>query len=320
MLSIQNISYAYPKNKTILRNISFNAKDGDYIALLGESGCGKSTLLEIIYGLMDLEKGEVLYNYVKLLGPKYNLIPGHSFMKYLAQDFSLMPYTTAAENVGEFLSNIYKDQKQARIKELLEVVDMSAYANIKVKNLSGGQKQRIAIARVLAKEPKVLLLDEPFSHIDNFRKNNLRRRLFRYLKLQNITCIVATHDSTDALSFADKIHIIKDTKIIASGEPQNIYMHPKTKYIASFFNEINEIPNTVLNNNTDGMLLLYPEQIKIVQKSNLKATVLKSYFKGTHYLIEATLKTHVILINSNVSIKSNESIYLETINNHLLNS
>lgn len=310
MLSIQNVSYAYLKEKTVLKEINFNVCDGEYVALLGESGCGKSTLLELIYGLMDIKNGEIFYNDQKLLGPKYNLIPGHSFMKYLAQDFSLMPYTTAAENVGEFLSNIYKDKKQARIKELLEVVDMSEFANTKVKNLSGGQKQRVAIARVLAKEPKILLLDEPFSHIDNFRKNNLRRRLFNYLKSKNIACIVATHDSTDALSFADKVYIIKDSKIIANGSPEDIYNKPTSKYVASFFNEVNEIPYTLLNINKEGTKLMYPEQIKITDFSELLALVSNSYFKGSHYLIEVDFKGVQLLIKHHKSISKNSSIYI----------
>lgn len=313
MLSIQNVSYAYNPEQPILKNIDFTVEPGEYVALLGESGCGKSTLLELIYGLMDIEEGTIFYKDVKLLGPKYNLIPGHPFMKYLAQDFSLMPYTTAAENVGEFLSNIYKDKKQARIAELLEVVDMTAYANIKVKNLSGGQKQRVAIARVLAKEPEILLLDEPFSHIDNFRKNNLRRRLFAYLKQQNITCIVATHDSTDALSFADTIHILRDTKIIATGTPEQLYQQPNSKYIASFFNEVNEIPNTLLNISSQGTDLWYPEQLKIVTKSNVKAIVIQSYFKGNHYLIEAVIDNTSILIKHNLSIPEGTVIFIKTL-------
>ncbi len=308
MLSIQNVSYAYNKEKTILKDINLKINTGNYIALLGESGCGKSTLLELIYGLMDLKYGEIFYYETKLRGPKFNIIPGHPFMKYLAQDFSLMPYTTAAENVGEFLSNIYKDKKQTRIRELLEVVDMSDFANIKVKNLSGGQKQRVAIARVLAKEPKILLLDEPFSHIDNFRKNNLRRKLFSYLKSKNITCIVATHDSTDALSFADKVYIIKNSKIIAHGTPDDIYHKPETKYVASFFNEVNEIPNNLLDLSIKGTSLFYPEQIKIVDTSILKATVINSYFKGTHYLITALFHNLEIIIKHQQYLKAGQKI------------
>ncbi|MGY5355204.1 ABC transporter ATP-binding protein [Wenyingzhuangia sp. IMCC45467] len=310
MLEIKNVSYAYTAKKTILKNIDFNVQKGKYIALLGESGCGKSTLLELIYGLMDIEQGEILYDGKKLLGPKYHLIPGHPFMKYLAQDFSLMPYTTAAENVGEFLSNIYKDKKNARIQELLKVVDMVDFAHIKVKNLSGGQKQRVAIARVLAKEPEVLLLDEPFSHIDNFRKNNLRRSLFNYLKKQQITCIVATHDSTDALSFADELYMIRDTKIIANGTPEELYKQPKNKYVASFFSEVNEIPNKDLVIDKEGTSILYPEQIYIVDKSNIKAFVKQSYYIGAYYLIEAVLNQTTIIIKSNKSYNEKEEIYI----------
>lgn len=310
MLEIKNVSYAYTANKTILKNIDFTVQQGEYIALLGESGCGKSTLLELIYGLMDIEEGEILYHHKKLLGPKFHLVPGHPFMKYLAQDFSLMPYTTVAENVGEFLSNIYKDKKNARVQELLEVVDMVEFSNIKVKNLSGGQKQRVAIARVLAKEPKILLLDEPFSHIDNFRRNNLRRSLFNYLKKQKITCIVATHDSTDALSFADKLYMIRDTKIITEGTPEEIYHKPESKYVASFFNEVNEIPNKDLKIDQKGTTILYPEKINIVEKSNIKATVKHSYFKGTHYLIEAVLNKTTIVIKSDIYYEKNKIIFL----------
>ena len=311
MLEIKNVSYAYTAKKTVLKNIDFKVKKGEYIALLGESGCGKSTMLEIIYGLMDLEQGEIQYDGQKLLGPKYHLVPGHPFMKYLAQDFSLMPYTTAAENVGEFLSNIYKDKKNARIQELLEVVDMVDFANIKVKNLSGGQKQRIAIARVLAKEPEILLLDEPFSHIDNFRKNNLRRSLFNYLKKQKITCIVATHDSTDALSFADTLYLIRDTKIIANGTPEEIYLNPKNKYVASFFNEVSEVANHDIGVDKEGVSILYPEQISIIEKSPIKAIVNGSYFKGTHYLVEAILNNTALIIKSDRPYAKNEEIFIK---------
>ena len=155
MLKVDNISFGYT-SKQVLKNISFIANKGDYIAIIGESGCGKSTLLEIIYGLLHIEKGAVYWNDVKLLGPNFYLIPGEDFMKYLPQDFDLMPYITVEENIGKNISSL-DPNKLNRIKELLEVVDMSDFLKTKVKNLSGGQKQRVAIAKVLANEPEVLL-------------------------------------------------------------------------------------------------------------------------------------------------------------------
>jgi len=311
MLKVANISFGYTSTE-VLKNISFNAQKGNYIAVVGESGCGKSTLLEIIYGLLHIEKGAVYWNKKKLLGPNFYLIPGEEFMKYLPQDFDLMPFISVEENIGKNISSL-DPNKQARIKELLEVVDMVEFEKTKVKNLSGGQKQRVALAKVIAKEPEVLLLDEPFSHIDNFRKNKLRRDLFRYLKSKNILCIVATHDTTDALSFADEILVIRNGELIAKGSPENLYNHPNSEYVASFFNEINEIPNNKINpkSKSKKSVLLYPNQIKLVEESELKATVVTSYFKGDFYLIEANLNGEIIFFEHSYKLQNGFVVSLE---------
>ena len=313
MLKVDNISFGYT-SKQVLKNISFTANKGDYIAIIGESGCGKSTLLEIIYGLLHIEKGAVYWNDVKLLGPNFYLIPGEDFMKYLPQDFDLMPYITVEENIGKNISSL-DPNKLNRIKELLEVVDMSDFLKTKVKNLSGGQKQRAAIAKVLANEPEVLLLDEPFSHIDNFRKNHLRRSIFKYLKSKNILCIVATHDTTDALSFADEILVIRDGELLAKNTPELLYTNPENGYIASFFNEINEIPIHILDseNTSKETILLYPNQFKIVDNSSLKATIISSYFKGNYYLIEADLNGEIIFFEQFKKLQIGSKICLKLI-------
>ena len=313
MLKVENISFGYT-SKEVLKNISFSVNKGDYIAIVGESGCGKSTLLEIIYGLLHIEKGAVYWNEEKLLGPKFHLIPGEDFMKYLPQDFDLMPYITVEENIGKNISSL-DPNKQQRIQELLEVVDMSDFLKTKVKNLSGGQKQRVAIAKVIANEPEVLLLDEPFSHIDNFRKNKLRRSLFKYLKSKNIMCIVATHDTTDALSFADEILVIRDGELIAKNTPEKLYKTPKNSYIASFFNEINEIPLSELDTKSTSTktILVYPNDIKLSKKSAIKATVISSYFKGNYYLIEAKLMNTVFFFEHKTKLNKGKDIYIDII-------
>lgn len=308
MLELKNVSFAYDKTE-VVKDISFSANQGQYIAIIGESGCGKSTLLEIIYGLLHIDKGGVFYNDEKLLGPNYYLVPGEPFMKYLSQDFDLMPFTSAAENIGKFLPNRFPKEKKERTAELLEVVDMVDFAHVKVKNLSGGQKQRVALARVLAKEPELLLLDEPFSHIDNFRKNNLRRKLFNYLRVKNITCIVATHDSTDALSFADKILVMKEGKLVAENSPKILYNTPPSKYVASFFGDVNEIKLDKISKSTSKKtILLYPQDIKIDASSKYKAIVKQAYFMEGIYLIEVIFDDQILFLQHDKYIDSNKTV------------
>ena len=304
MLQVQNIQFSYQDKKNI-DNLSFSLEKAKHLAIIGESGCGKSTLLKLIYGLYDLDKGHIFWNDIEVLGPKYNLVPGMPFIKYLAQDFDLMPFITVAENVGKYLSNFFPEAKQARIAELLEIVEMTEYAHVKAKLLSGGQMQRVALARVLALEPEILLLDEPFSHIDNFRKNSLRRKLFAYLKQQNITCIVATHDSTDVLSFADEVLIVKDGTVIESGDPKIIYHHPKTNYIASLFGDVNEF---VFKGTSH---LVYPHQLKVVAQSDLNVTLINSYFRGSHYLMEAKFENQTLFFESDELLENGEVVCLK---------
>lgn len=311
MLVAKNISFGYT-DKNVLNNLSFSIRQGENIAVIGESGCGKSTLLKVLYGLYDLNAGSITYKGEEITGPKNNLIPGMPYMKYLAQDFDLMPYTTAAENVGSFLSNFYPEEKQQRIQQLLDIVEMSAFADVKAQYLSGGQQQRIAIAKVLALEPKLLLLDEPFSHIDNFRKNALRRNLFAYLKQKNITCIVATHDSTDSLSFADETIVIKNGILVDKGPSKEIYYNPKDKYTASLFGEVNEIKLELLTltQKTDETVLIYPHQLIVTEGGPLQVVVKQCYFKGSRYLIKAALGRQVIFFEHHGALPTENEVSL----------
>jgi ABC-type Fe3+/spermidine/putrescine transport system ATPase subunit len=304
MLTIKNITFGYSKNKVVLNYFNFSLKEGEHLCVMGESGCGKSTLLKTIYGLFDLKKGTIYWKDNEVLGPKHHLVPGMDFFKYVAQDFDLMPYISVSENIKKFLSRFYPKESEKRTQELLEVIEMKAFEHTKVKNLSGGQKQRVAIARALAKEPELLLLDEPFGQIDNFKKNSLRRNLFRFLKEKNIACIVATHDKNDALSFADKLIVIKNNKILAQNHPLTIYNNPKEKYIAALFDDVNEI---TINNKEH---LLYPHQIKIVDKSTLKAVVLNSYFKGSYWLIEVEVENKKVFLQHNISLNKDLKVHI----------
>ena len=304
MLQVNNISFSYDIEKPLLEDISLTLQRGEHLCVMGESGCGKSTLLKIIYGLLDVHKGSLSWNDSPILGPSYHLIPGMDYFKFVAQDFDLMPFTSVSDNISKFLSRFYPEESEKRTRELLEVIEMTEFADEKVKTLSGGQKQRVAIARALAKEPELLLLDEPFGQIDNFKKRSLRRTLFSYLKDKNIACIVATHDAEDALSFADKMIVIRNNKIIANERPQDLYKAPKSKYVASLFDDSSEV---LIRGKKE---LLYPHQVKIVSKSELTATVLNAYYKGFYWVIEVLFNDQVIFLNHHEYLDSEKTVCL----------
>jgi ABC-type Fe3+/spermidine/putrescine transport system ATPase subunit len=312
MLVVKNISFTYI-DKPVIENVSFEIEKGQNVAIIGESGCGKSTLLKLLYGLYNLDNGEIFYDDNPIFGPKFNLLPGEAYIKYLAQDFDLMPYITVEENVGKFLSNIYKAEKKARVQELLEMVEMTEFAKVKAKYLSGGQQQRVALARVLALEPEILLLDEPFSQIDSFRKNSLRRNLFNYFKKKQITCIIATHDSTEALSFSDEIMVLQNGKLLAKGISRELYDNPPSFYIASLFGEVNEMKQSHFSDSeeADQTLLLYPHQLKVVEEGKFKAIVKQCYFKGSHYLVKAAFERRAIFFEHHSELELNQEITLQ---------
>ena len=323
MLEVKKISFAYDE-QPVLDTLSFNIKPGEHVAIMGESGCGKSTLLKIIYGLLPLKSGKINWNGNEVKGPLHNLIPGEPYMKYLAQDFDLMAFTTVKENITQYLSVFYPDEQKKRAKELLEMTEMTAYADVKVKNLSGGQQQRVALARVLAQKPELLLLDEPFSHIDNFRKNSIRRNLFEYLKNEGITWLTATHDYHDVLPFADRVIVLKDQEILADEAMMTLYRNPKQIYIASLFGEANVIPINILKSyaDTTRRIIVYAHELRVSDNSGLEVTVQTSYHMGSHYLIKSLAGKEVIYFNSERPFELGKKVYLniaiDTINKRMV--
>ena len=300
MLRVENISFAYDKTM-VLKNLNFTVKEGEHLAIIGESGSGKSTLLKLIYGEFDLNKGHIFWKENEIQGPKYNLVVGYDFIKSVAQEFDLMPFITVEENIGKYLTNTFPNEKKARIAELLDIVELSNFSKTMVKLLSGGQKQRVALARAIAKQPEIILLDEPFSNIDNFKKQSLRRSLFRYLKEKNIACIVATHDKDDVLGYADTMIVLHNNEIIANNTPEILYHHPKNVLIASFFGEFNEL-------NSYG--LVYANQLKMVANSEIKVIIKQSYFKGNYYLIEAKLENKIVFFEHYAALNKGEKTCL----------
>ncbi len=326
MLQVNEVSFAYDNDIPVLENITLEVAKGEHVSIIGESGCGKSTLLKIIYGLLNIKVGEVYWNDTQVLGPSHNLVPGEPYMKYLSQDFDLMPYITVEENIGEFLSVFEPEEMKARTQELLEMLGMTDFAETKVRYLSGGQQQRVALARVLAQEPEILILDEPFSHIDNFRKNELRRNLFGYLKRKKITVLTATHDHNDMLPFADRVVVLRDRYIIAEDTPKNLYEHPKELYIASLFGEANKIPINIVKSyaDTKRRIIVYAHEFKVSGRSGLEVVVKSAYYMGYYFMIVGIYEGQDIFFHHHTPLESGKVVFLnisiETINQRMVHT
>ncbi|PQA96833.1 ABC transporter [Chryseobacterium shigense] len=309
LLEINNLYFSHNKDNPLFQNLNLGFEEGRIIALAGESGCGKSTMLNLIYGLLDWESGEIVFNGTKLLGPKGNLVPGEAEMKLVAQNFDLMPYATVAENVGKFISNIHLAKKKETVMELLEVVGLQEFAHTLPKYLSGGQQQRVAIARALSVLPKLLILDEPFSNLDFPRKIELRERLFRYVKQHQISLIISTHELQDIMPWLDQIVILKDGRLIQNDSPEETYKHPYNSYVAKLFGEVNIFSEEEKTAFQLSKFSYYPKEIKI-SDNGIDAELLESRFAGNHYWNKIKAYNKELILYTDEKVEGNIKISL----------
>lgn len=282
LLEVRNLHFNYSPEHPLFNNLNLNIEQGKIVALAGESGCGKSTLLKLIYGLLDWHSGEIVFDDKKLLGPKGNIVPGEADMKWVAQDYDLMPYSTVYDNVGKYLSNINLAEKRQKVLELLKVVGMEDFADVKPNFLSGGQQQRVAIARALSVIPKLLLLDEPFSNIDFSRKVELRERLFNYVKQHGISLIISTHEIQEVLPWLDRIIVLQDGRLIQNDSAEETYKHPYNAYVARLFGEVNVFSDEERMKLDLSKNIWFPHEIT-VSENGRSAEVLESRFAGSHF-------------------------------------
>ena len=309
LLEIKNLFFSHQPNQPLFQNFNLKIEEGKIIALAGESGCGKSTLLNLIYGLLEWEKGEILFNGKSILGPVKNLVPGEDDMKLVAQNYDLMPYATVSENVGKFISNINLQEKKHKVEELLEVVGLLEFKDTLPKYLSGGQQQRVAIARALSVLPKLLLLDEPFSNLDFSRKIELRERLFKYVREKNISLIISTHEIQEVMPWLDQIIVLEGGRLIQNDNAEETYKTPYNQYVARLFGEVNvfsEEERSALNVSKN---FWYPHEIRITENGR-DAEVLESRFAGSHFWNKLSMKGKNLISYTPEKIKGTVKINL----------
>ena len=295
LLEIKNLFFSHRPDLRLFHNFNLKVEEGKIIALAGESGCGKSTLLNLIYGLLEWEKGAIIFNGSPILGPTKNLVPGEENMKLVAQNYDLMPYSTVADNVGKFISNINLEEKKERVKELLKVVGLEEFENTLPKYLSGGQMQRVAIARALSVMPKLLLLDEPFSNIDFSRKIELRERLFNYVREKNISLLISTHEIQEVMPWLDQIIVLQEGRLIQNDNAEETYNHPYNEYVAKLFGEVNIFSDEEKKSLNLKKNFWYPHEIKITDDGK-EVEVLESRFSGSHFWTKVSMNGKKLII------------------------
>lgn len=221
-------------NAPAVRGVSLEVQEGELLTLLGPSGCGKTTTLRLIAGLERPDTGQIHLNGNIVGGEGAFVPPEERPVGLVFQDFALFPHLSAAENIAFGISDRPTREREARVQELLELVDLGDYGDHSPTDLSGGQQQRIALARSLAVEPDILLLDEPFSNLDVDLRVHMREEVRRILKEARVTAISVTHDQEEALSISDRVAVMHQGQIEQIGTPQTVFQHPTSRFVAGF--------------------------------------------------------------------------------------
>ena len=233
MLKLQNITKIY-EEKIVVNNISLEVQSGEILVLVGESGSGKTTLLNIISGSITPDSGSLNLDNQAIDLYFNRLIRDLPDIKLVPQDYRLKPDYTIAENIDLALTHYTQEYRRERVQELLALCGITEKKDKKPREVSGGEKQRTAIARAIADEPLVLLLDEPFSNLDSINRTHLRAKIVEIIKQESIACILVTHDLLDAFLVADRIGIMQKGNLLLVDSPVNIIQQTDNQYIKYF--------------------------------------------------------------------------------------
>ncbi len=330
-LTLSHISKAYNLKRgtvPVLHDVSLSVRQGELLTILGASGGGKSTLLRLIAGFLQPDTGDI-----QLDGRSIKSVPPEKRgVVMIFQEDQLFPFMSVADNIayGLKLRRVSKSQIKQRVGEMLELVRLSGYDRRQPAELSGGERQRVALARALAIQPRLLLLDEPFSNLDANLRDELRGELVRLQNLLGITTILVTHDRAEAFTVADRIALLMDGHIAQAGYPRELYEHPHNARIAQFFGTANllhgkkyggliagdwgafHIENSSFPDGT-ALAMIRPEAVQLLDKSHhpiasQTTNVLDGIVEQWHYIGE---KSHgVIRIDNHLAMEVSSSSYL----------
>jgi len=302
IIDLKDITVSFDGDEPVLKNLNLYIRNREFITLLGPSGCGKTTTLRIIAGFLEPNGGQVLFDGLDIAG-----VPPHKRqLNTIFQRYALFPHLNVWKNVafGLKLRKLPKDEIDARVAEMLKMVNLTGFEKRGVASLSGGQQQRVAIARALAVKPRVLLLDEPLGALDLKLRKDMQAELKNIQQQLGITFIYVTHDQEEALSMSDTIVVMDEGVIQQVGSPKDVYDEPKNAFVADFIGESNILDGVMLGDlrvkfagmtftcvdrgfeqNEKVDVVIRPEDVDIVPPKSrvLQGTVTSVTFKGVHY-------------------------------------
>ena len=307
ILDVKQLSHFFGE-KEALTNLNFSIENNSIVSVLGPSGCGKTTLIRLIAGLEQIQKGEIFLEKSLVANKNLNVPPEKRPISYVFQDFALFPHMTVLENVSFAAGS--KSNKKQLIDQVIHLAKVENFLEKYPHSLSGGEQQRVALARSIAVQPKLLLLDEPFSDLDINLKREIIDDTLHLINSLESSAIVVTHNAEEAMFLSDAILVMEKGKLIQIGTPHDIYFKPSNLYVASLFGETNifqskvedntcltplgRIKTSNLSNNQDVDVVVRPEAIKLnLEKSPLlnpnSGVVVDSKFLGNSAIIHMTV-------------------------------
>jgi len=242
---------------TAVDNVSLNIEKGEVFALLGASGCGKSTLLRLLAGFERPTDGQIAIDSEDMK----SIQPYNRPVNMMFQSYALFPHMSVSKNIAFGLKQdrMPKAKIKSRVEELLELVHMETFSNRFPHQLSGGQRQRVALARSLAKRPKLLLLDEPMAALDKKLREQMQLDVVNIIERVGVTCVMVTHDQEEAMTMATRIGVMHEGRILQTGTPHEVYEHPNCRRTAEFIGTVNMFPGNIIESSADHVVIDSPE-------------------------------------------------------------
>ncbi len=307
ILELHNVACAYEAGCSAIEGISFSARQGDIIGLLGPTGCGKTTTLRAIAGFEPVSTGEIRIHGKPVATATRHIPPEQRQVGMVFQDYALFPHLTVQENVGFGLRHGSASERRHHIHDMLALTGLSGLDRRYPHALSGGQQQRVALARALAPKPVLLLLDEPFSSLDPDMTYRMREELLHLLKTTRTTAILVTHDHEEALGMADAVAVLHRGRLEQFAAPETMYHLPASPFVAKFVGQADFIPGTIheaavrtplgdfpiphgYQGGPDVVVMIRPDDVQIGENGSQAGTIQSRQFRGseTRYGIRLT--------------------------------